>query len=320
MGIYDCLFCGREVDRTRLEEEPGTIFQIRCECCGTYRVTEGAANKIDDGPTLSKRQIANIGGWIEENKTPTIEASNIDYLLRLQPPSFNERADNLLMAISDRTEYIGGEALVKIPDYFWMRTAWCSDLNELQYFFEFLKERKFIDRSALIPNKNTGVKIVFNGWARLDELRAALPDSAQGFIAMWFHEKVNFIHQDVIAPAIEAAGYKPHRVDQREHADKIDDEIIVQIRRSRFMVADFTGHRGGVYFEAGFAKGLGLPVFWTCQQDQIKKLHFDIRQYNCIPWKKNKLDEFGEALANRIEAVLGRGPFPQKTDDTPEMH
>jgi hypothetical protein len=44
------------------------------------------------------------------------------------------------------------------------------------------------------------------------------------------------------------------------------------------------GHRGGVYFEAGFAMGLGLPVFWTCRQDDLDKLHFDIRQYNCIDW------------------------------------
>ncbi len=37
----------------------------------------------------------------------------------------------------------------------------------------------------------------------------------------------------------------------------------------RFMIADFTGHRGGVYFEAGFAHGLGIPVIWTCREDQL---------------------------------------------------
>jgi len=51
------------------------------------------------------------------------------------------------------------------------------------------------------------------------------------------------IYEEVFAKAISEAGFKPHRVDQREYNDKIDDEIIVQIRRSRFIVADFTGHR-----------------------------------------------------------------------------
>lgn len=39
--------------------------------------------------------------------------------------------------------------------------------------------------------------------------------------------------------------------------NRIDDEIIGRIRASRFIVADFTGHRPGVYFEAGMMLGLG---------------------------------------------------------------
>src|SRR5712672_2679134 len=37
---------------------------------------------------------------------------------------------------------------------------------------------------------------------------------------------------------------------------RFGDEIISQIRRSKFLIADFTGRRGGVYFEAGLAMGL----------------------------------------------------------------
>jgi hypothetical protein len=41
------------------------------------------------------------------------------------------------------------------------------------------------------------------------------------------------------------------------------------------LVADFTGQRGGVYWEAGFAQGLGIPVIRTCKSDELWKLHFD---------------------------------------------
>ena len=65
---------------------------------------------------------------------------------------------------------------------------------------------------------------------------------------------------------IEDAGYQALRIDKKEDVVKIDDEIISEIRRSRFLVADFTqgndGARGGVYFEAGFALGLGIPVIF----------------------------------------------------------
>jgi hypothetical protein len=72
------------------------------------------------------------------------------------------------------------------------------------------------------------------------------------------------------------------------------------------VVADFTGHRGGVYYEAGYAAGRGLPIVWTCRRDDINNLHFDIRQYNCIDWTEPS--ELAKRLRVRIEAVLGDGP------------
>ncbi len=132
------------------------------------------------------------------------------------------------------------------------------------------------------------------------------PASAQGFVAMWFHETMRDAYIGGFEVGIRNAGYDPLRVDRVEHIGKIDDEIISQIRRSRFVVADFTGQRSGVYFEAGFALGLNLPVFWTCRQNQIDELHFDIRQFNCIDWTEPP--ELADRLQKRIEAVIGAGP------------
>ena len=99
-----------------------------------------------------------------------------------------------------------------------------------------------------------------------------------------FSGVLNEAYQDGLQVGIMNAGYDPVRVDRVEHTNRIDDEIIAQIRISSFIVADFTGHRGGVYFEAGFALGLDLPVIWTCRKDDMAHLHFDIRQYNTIDW------------------------------------
>ena len=121
-------------------------------------------------------------------------------------------------------------------------------------------------------------------------------------------------------PAIRDAGYEPIRVDNVQHNRKIDDEIIALIRRSRFVVADFTAGkpeepRGGVYYEAGFAYGLGREVIYTCRRDFVEALHFDTRQYNHIVWEEDKLSDFRKNLQNRIEATIGRGP---KTKDDAE--
>lgn len=95
-------------------------------------------------------------------------------------------------------------------------------------------------------------------------------------------------------------------MDNVEHVNRIDDQVIAEIKKAAFVVADFTGHRGGVYFEAGFALGLGIPVIWTCRKDAMEDLHFDIRQYNTIDWESD--EELARRLQHRIEATVGEGP------------
>ncbi len=153
---------------------------------------------------------------------------------------------------------------------------------------------------------------------RLDQLSFGAPSTDQAFIAMWFGEDVGPAYQNGIAPAVELAGYTPLRIDRTEHNNKIDDEIIAQIRRSRFVVADFTCEfrntehgrvaipRGGVYYEAGFAQGLGIPVIWCVRADQIEHVHFDTRQFNHITW--SNADDLRDRLSARISASIGWGP------------
>ena len=46
-------------------------------------------------------------------------------------------------------------------------------------------------------------------------------------------------YEEGIKKAVESAGYTPMRIDKKPDVNKIDDEIIAEIRRSRFLVADF---------------------------------------------------------------------------------
>ena len=127
---------------------------------------------------------------------------------------------------------------------------------------------------------------------------------------MWFDESMDEVWEEGFRPAIRDAGYEGVRIDRKEHLSKIDDEIIAEIRRARFLVADFTqgetGPRGGVYYEAGFAHGLNIPVVFTCRKDALEKIHFDTRQYPHIVWETP--GELRDSLAKRISAVLGDGP------------
>ena len=41
-------------------------------------------------------------------------------------------------------------------------------------------------------------------------------------------------------------------------------ESYLEIRKAEIVIADFTGQKAGVYFEAGFAMALKKEVYWTC--------------------------------------------------------
>ena len=173
--------------------------------------------------------------------------------------------------------------------------------GEVAQVVEYLMEEGFIRR------KGSGNYVfTMKGLIHAESKLAEASSGVQGFVAMWFDDDMKAVYEAAIEPAISDAGYDPFRVDSHEHVNRIDDEIISQIRASRFLVADFTGHRGGVYFEAGYALGRGLPVIWTCRKNDLDQLHFDTRQYKFIDWENP--EEFRERLRNRIGAIIGQGP------------
>lgn len=152
------------------------------------------------------------------------------------------------------------------------------------------------------------------GFERLEQTDIGGANSKQVFVAMWFAKEMDAIYAEGIAPAIKEVGYQPFRIDRKEHNNKIDDEIISEIRRSRFMIADFTcgtfkveekaraEARGGVYYEAGFAQGLNMPLIWTVREDCIDHVHFDTRQFAHIVWADAA--DLKAKLINRIRASI----------------
>ncbi len=148
----------------------------------------------------------------------------------------------------------------------------------------------------------------------------------QGFVAMSFDPGLkHYVFELGIEPALEAAGYKARRIDQKDFTGGMVDEIMAEIRKSRFVVADFTackectddqpcnGVSGGVYFKAGFAQGLGIPVFLTCRKGCAQAVHFDMDHINRLEWTNPK--DLRRRLRKRIEVVVGHGPSSSSNGD-----
>lgn len=201
----------------------------------------------------------------------------------------------------------------------------CASVDEGEKLIEFLIEKKFLKRHP--GNQTTTVTPI--GWDEIVRLSNRTGLGEQAFVAMWFHEEMKGVFEQAIEPAVVAAGYRPVIINKKEHNNQIVDEIIAEIRKSKFVIADFTcgtfesiekdvsgSHilkevpRGGVYFEAGFAKGLGREVIWTVRRDRLQYLHFDTKQYNFIDWKD--VNDLKLRLMARIVATLGEGPLKKQ--------
>lgn len=300
MNRIKCPFCSCDA------YTPGSNFdadggKVICIVCGDFYITQDAWDDYFLEGSITVRQKANISAWLQGKAKTKLDSEDIEQLLELRPPSVIARLDNLLFELSQEPDNLGW---IGISNKF-RPTVWAQDGEELGAFFGRLEEAGWVKCDALM----SCATIVTEGWRQIEKLSMDRGSGIQCFVAMSFAEELTEIFTKAISPAIKRAGYSDFRVDMSEHNRKIDDEIVAQIRRSRFMVADFTEQRGGVYYEAGLAQGLGLPVIWTCRKDDINNLHFDIRQYNCLTWNTNDLLGFETALQYRIESIIGRGPL-----------
>lgn len=156
-------------------------------------------------------------------------------------------------------------------------------------------------------------KLTMEGWELYDELKVGSTESRQVFMAMQYgNQELDNIVKDVLKPAVRSAGYDLVRLDDDNPAGLIDDRLRIEIRKSKFLIADLSHGNKGAYWEAGFAEGLGKQVIYTCNKDVFddegQKPHFDANHHLTIVWDRNKINEAAEKLKACIRAT-----FPEES-------
>jgi hypothetical protein len=302
------------------------FFDVNCRRCGSFRVT-----LPPDKHNLETLSFAHVPDFLLRKGVSPHDVANVGRLLapylsiyvREQTDSGHLRTEvdigtatkleelaatyadtpialkpeRLLRLLEKRSTYPGALATVDARlDY---PAIHALTPDEFRFHLDHVADRRWIlggfpDGASVISTK-----ITHEGWAQLG---ATGISSRIGFVAMSFDPSLNAAYTLGIEPAIRGAEYEPLRIDKVHHNEKICDRIISEIRRARFMVADVTLQRPGVYFEAGYAMALGLPVIWCCRKDDSKNIHFDTRQYSHIFWETPS-DLLGQLL-DRIRATI----------------
>ena len=270
-----------------------------------------------------------LGDENDEATLPELTQALIQEISNRKPLSIEQRVDRALKAIgkppvsilSKTTIGLSGDQQEQKERKMQFEAATeCGDsAGEMDWLLEELEQSGFVrllPMSEPVSDQGPRVyRLTFKGLGRLETGGEALVSNTV-FVAMWFDNEIKGALEEGIAPAIREAGFKPLPINWKEHSNKICDEIVAEILRARFLVCDFTcglledksGEtaiaRGGVYYEAGLAHGLGKKVIWTCRSDLIHHVHFDLRQYNTILWNHGKEDELRRALLDRIRAEI----------------
>ena len=292
-----CPLCG-EISGVYRRREDETVLEGLCERCGDVSVIESAADEA-----RQQRKAHLIAAWLRRrpaDEPPVVLTKEKIATILKDTPDYSvlDRLDLTLIQTSLMTEEPGQRSSFAVSrDY---PLIYAKTGNEAAFYIRELHNLGYVTEDSAIA------QVTAKGYKRLLELQSASRHSAFVFVAMWFDPSMNNVYDQAIEPAVRAAGYKAVRIDREQHANRIDDEIIGRIRRSRFMVADFSGQRPGVYFEAGFMLGLGRNVIWMCAKKELKDVHFDTRQYNFIDY--SDIAEARTRLYDRVVAIEGEGP------------
>lgn len=133
------------------------------------------------------------------------------------------------------------------------------------------------------------------------------------FVVMPFQEKFADIYEVGIKPACIEAGATCERVDEQMFLENILSRIYGQIKDADVIVAEVTGRTPNVFYETGYAHGLGKRVIFLTQN--VKDIPFDLMHYPHIVYGKSiatlkkKLEEKVRwCIQNPAEKPLIVGP------------
>lgn len=293
-----CVLCNKPLTlRSGLQNS--SKYKATCKACGVY-ISEGLEDlDLNRLPDATKAMLSSYTRFCLENSAAPPDFCSIDeptlkgIITFYKNKSLDEKLNNLIVYIGNKSPYYG--ANIEIT-------------SEFDYPLTFSPNREECER-ILIQAETFGLisspasrLLTWDGWRKFYDLKRSTISSKICFVAMSFNRRLDSIFNNGILGALQETGYLAIRIDRVQFNEDIFDKIIALINECKFVIADFSFHRQNVYFEAGYAKGLGKPVIHTCKKSELRSTHFDVRQNNFIVWETEA--GLKEKLINRIKATI----------------
>ena len=293
----NCPICG---NKSQEESTNRDGYHILCPKCGEFFISRTLESMFQhqDNRTHNYK----ISSWTsEQNKVfgniPDLLTTDLDTIINQRKKTIKEKFDCFIKTISTLNN-----GQINQNDF---NHCYIYDDNELGIFYQKALDNKYINGTIHKHMQGSMLMyqgICFDGLEYIESLAQTNENSKNVFAAFYFKELKEIFDNDV-KEIVEELGLNYIRVSSSttDTNKTINDEIIGKIKSSKIVIADFTGQRNSVYFEAGFALGLNIPVIWTCKKEEEKELSFDTRQYPHTLWETK--EDLKEQLRNRIKAI-----------------
>ena len=290
-----CSLCRHEPLEAR--ETANDVYVYECPRCGRYRISRMLAInlKSEEIGVLARLSAYTRQYYDREHEAAELTTKNWEQCVAGHlHTSVGGKMRKLLESIGRRSRQPGENTPFDRMTDFPLIDA--SSPDECRFFLDSAKERGFLHFS------DNSAALTIKGWEQIEPTgTGGIPGRC--FIAMSFDPSLKDAYDNGMYPALKTdCSMEPVRIDRIHHNEKICDKILAEIRRCQFLVADVTFQRQGVYFEAGFAAGLGRSVIWTCRTDELSKVHFDTRQYSHVVWETPA--DLREKLSDRVRATI----------------
>lgn len=316
----ECPVC-REKDIPSRHVEMGR-FRVRCHNCGdfelTFDVRQDLASILKKTPMGAQRLSHGIRKMSDGGVICVLDsASAVDQIVENTPlPKPREQADILVLWLGQNTKGFGDTAKRKTTEWTSIIGGW--DETNFKKLLAALNEERLVGYSEYGDSQE--LNLLISGWNRYEELRRGQSHSRKAFMAMQYgNDQIERMYRDCFKPAVKAAGFDLFLLKENPRAGVIDNRMRVDIRTSRFLIADLTGKNAGAYWEAGFAEGLGKPVIYTCEEnffrsrEEGKGTHFDANHCTTILWSDG---DPNEAAASELTATIRASlPTEAKLED-----
>ena len=289
--VKKCPLCGWDATITQL----GDADHVKCELCGEFKITRTLLSVGASEGELLPYLGAHTRQANQRGEVVTLDTHNWkEFAQAHQSTPFSRKVQKVLDLVASRCEP-GTRAQLHLH-----ADAPLVDANSDHQFAYLLRH---LEQSGyLVQHGAVFYELTPTAWEQRErDTTGGTPGKC--FVAMSFHNSLKDAYDTGIFVAVKSdCKMEPVRIDRVHHNEKICDKVVAEIRMCQFLVADVTLQRPGVYFEAGFAMGLGRAVIWSCREDDLKNVHFDTRQYNHIVWKDPS--NLRTQLTDRIKATI----------------